>query len=287
MKIDFQLHSTYSDGYYTPTELAKFVNGQGIKVVSLTDHNTVSGLQEFQKACSGFKVKVITGLELYSKFDGRKLNLLWYNFDPSNPELHDLLRKSQIRRRQRVRKILENLIKRGYKMDINKILDKYTHYIPINHVIDEIISQSGNLNLLKKELKSSSPREEDMIKKLFFKKEVGILHESNIEAEKIFGLRKKIGGQIIYCHPAKYVMPKFEYFTKLKKAGLDGIELLSPHHTYGAIMQLQDFANKLNFITTGGSDFHRDEGQTCTIKNSSQYFNINSEMLRRIGEIIK
>jgi hypothetical protein len=286
MKIDLQLHSTYSDGYLTPTELAGFLSSQQVKVASLTDHNTVSGWGEFRQACKQYKIKAIPGLELYAKFGSKRLNLLWYNFDPAYPGLHDLLRATQVRRRQRVRNILNKLVARGYQMDVNKTLDKYNHYVPINHVIDDIVSQSRNLKRIKKELNSTAPREEDMIRRLFYKKEIGILHESNINADKIFSLRKKIGGQIVYCHPAKHNMPKFELLARLKKAGLDGIELLSPHHTYGAVMFLQEAAAKLDFITTGGSDFHLHEGGRSRLQNSGQYFQIESGLLNEINKII-
>lgn len=286
MKIDLQLHSTYSDGYLTPTELAKQMNGLGVKAAALTDHNTVSGLGEFRKACAHYKIKVIPGLELYAKISSKRFNLLWYNYDPSHPALHDMLRESQIRRRQRIRRIMMRLADRGYKLDADKILDKYNHYVPINHVVEDIISQPGNMSRIKKDFELFAPREEDMIKKLFFDKEIGVLHESNINAEKIFALRKKIGGQLIYCHPGKYNMPTIELLTRLKKLGLDGLEILSPHHTYGAIVYLQDIATRLNLITTGGSDFHRLEGSAHPIQHSGQYFAIDSNLLKGINKII-
>ncbi|MBU4375047.1 PHP domain-containing protein, partial [Patescibacteria group bacterium] len=64
MLIDLQLHSTYSDGYLTPTELAGFLAKQGVKIAALTDHNTVGGLDEFRQACRACKIKPITGVEL-------------------------------------------------------------------------------------------------------------------------------------------------------------------------------------------------------------------------------
>jgi predicted metal-dependent phosphoesterase TrpH len=55
MLIDLQFHSTYSDGYLTPTQLAQFMSKQGIKVAALTDHNTVSGINQFKKPCNKLK----------------------------------------------------------------------------------------------------------------------------------------------------------------------------------------------------------------------------------------
>jgi predicted metal-dependent phosphoesterase TrpH len=286
MLIDLQVHSTYSDGYLTPMELAKFLAKQGVKVAALTDHNTVSGLEQFKQASRAFKIKAIAGLELYVKLNNRRFNLLWYNFDPVSPDLHNLLRQSQVRRRQRMRLILEKFVNRGFKLGINKILDKYTHYVPINRVIEDIIASRENLLKIKKHLDGDLMREEEIIRRLFFKKEIGVLRESYMSIEKVFHLRKKIGGQLILGHPARYRMPKFELLKKFKKMGLDGVEIFSPHHTFSAIMAMQDMAHRLGFIETGGSDFHRPEGGYYLVQDAWQYFKIDARYLAKIEKII-
>lgn len=286
MLIDLQLHSRYSDGYLTPTELAEFVASKGIKVAAITDHNTVGGVHEFRKACKQLKVKAITGLELYVKLNNAKFNLLWYNFDETAPELHDLLRNSQIRRRRQVRNILKKLVKKGFNLEVNKILDKYNHYVPINHVVDDFISVPENLKKIKKDLKTQIPREGDVIKEYFKNKKIGILRNSFINFDRVLELRKKIGGQLVLCHPAKHNYINLKLWEKLKKIGLDGIEVLSPHHSLGAVMYIQYLAREFDFIATGGSDFHRFEGNGFPVQNSWEYYNIDSKILRRVKEII-
>lgn len=286
MLIDLQLHSNYSDGYLTPTELAKFVVGQGVKVASLTDHNTVRGLGEFKRACLKYKIKPIIGMELYVKLGTRRLNLLWYNFDRKDPGLHKVLRNSQIRRRGQVRKILTKLKRRGFKIDIEKILDKYTHYIPVNHIVDDIWSVPHNRKKIKKLLENKNPREGEIIGGLFRNKDIGKLHESYIDIKRILHLRKKIGGQLILNHPGKHNRLKRDLLISLKKIGLDGFELTSPHHSIGTVMYGQGLASELDLITTGGSDFHRHEGKNFSIQNSWQYYKIDTKHLRKVNRII-
>jgi predicted metal-dependent phosphoesterase TrpH len=117
MLIDLQLHSKYSDGFLTPSEVAQYIAAQGVKVAALTDHNTVSGIDEFKHAGRRLHIKPINGLELYVKFHSWRFNLLWYNFDEDSAELHDLLRGSQLRRRRQVRNILEKLAEQGFKLE--------------------------------------------------------------------------------------------------------------------------------------------------------------------------
>lgn len=287
MLIDLQLHSTYSDGYLSPTEVAKFIASKGVKVAALTDHNTVSGLDEFRHACQQLKIKPITGLELYIKFHARRFNILWYNFDDTSPELHNLLRASQVRRRRQVRLALNRLVKRGFKLEVDKILDKYNHYLPINHVVDEVIATRGNLKKIKRGLGIKHPREDDIIREYFRNKNIGVLHNSYIDIDWIIKLRKKIGGQLVLCHPAKNAAINLDLFQDLKNVGLDGIEKLSPHHSYGATIFIQYLAQELNLIETGSSDFHRLEGGNNPIQYSWQYYQVDSRLLRGVKKIIK
>lgn len=284
MLIDLQIHSTYSDGYLSPTELAENLKSHGIKAASLTDHNTVGGLVEFARACRKNGIKYIPGLELYVKMGSKKFNILWYNFDDGHPDLHKLLRGSQLRRRMAMRKFLEKLKTTGLNIDVYKILDKYSHYIPLNHVIDDIFSAPENRAIARKVI-GKKIREEDIINTFFYNNNLGHLHETCVEIKDVLNLRKRVGGQIILNHPGKYDHLEKNFLIKLKELGVDGIEVLSPHHSIGAVMYSQYIANELKFITTGGSDFHKFE-ENGLIKCSCNYFKIDSGYLPGVKKVI-
>ncbi|RLC38863.1 hypothetical protein DRH27_01210 [Candidatus Falkowbacteria bacterium] len=286
MLIDLQIHSTYSDGYLTPTQVAEFIKKEGIKVAALTDHNTVSGLDEFRQACLRLKIKPITGIEIYVKMHNRRFNILWYNFNDASPELHNMLRDSQRRHRRQVRILLQKLVKRGFKLDINKTLDKYNHYAPVNRIVDDLAAVPGNLKKIKNKLGVNKPREGEILAEYFHNKKIGALKNSYIDIDKIIKLRNKIGGQIVLCHPAKHGYASRDFLKELKFFGIDGIEVLSPHHSYGAVMNLQHLARELNLFETGGSDFHRFEGDRARIQYSWQYYGIDSGLLRGVERII-
>jgi predicted metal-dependent phosphoesterase TrpH len=267
-------------------ELVKFMAGQGVKIAALTDHNTVRGIEEFKIACRENKIKPITGLELYVKIKNKKFNLLWFNFDSNNPELHKILRETQARRRARARGILEKLTQYGFKININQILDKYNHYIPLNGLVDELLKVNFNRLKIKKELGVKKPREDEIIREYFYNKKIGRLHESYVNIERIIKLRKKIGGQLVLNHPGKYNQLKKDFLIKLKNLGFDGIEVFSPHHSLGALMYAQFIARELGFLMTGGSDFHRSEENNFLIRNSWNYFKIDSKFLEGVKKII-
>jgi len=286
MLIDLQLHSTYSDGYLTPTELADFLARRDIQVASLTDHNTVGGRDEFHQACKERGIQAINGVEIYARLNSTRFNLLWYKFDEKDPELHDLLRDSQVRRRRQVRRILNRLVKLGFKIEVEKVLDKYNHYIPINHIVDEVLSEPENEAKVKQELNSGIVREGDVIGHYFRNKEIGTLNETYIDVEKVIKLRNRIGGKLILNHPGKHGQLRLRLWSRLRDMGFDGVEVLSPHHNYGAIMYMQALARKYDFIETGGSDFHKFEGNNYPVQSAWDYFKIESGHLRSIRDII-
>jgi len=286
MTIDLQFHSTYSDGYLAPAQLARFVAGQGVKVASLTDHNSLAGQAEFKKASAQYKIKTIPGLELYVKVGHRRINVLWYNYNAEAPELHKILLETQNRRRRNVRAKLLQLQKLGFRLEVEAILSKFPEYIPLNRLADELFASAYNQKKIKRDLGLKNPREEDLLSEYFFNKQSGALRDAYISLERVLKLKKKVGGQIIFCHPGHYNKMRGNIVPRLKKMGLDGLELLSPHHSHEAIMYIQHLADEFDFITTGGSDFHKFESPNKKIRSSAQWFKIDSKYLRKIAKVI-
>ncbi len=284
MLIDLQTHSTYSDGYLTPIKLVDFLSQNNVAIASLTDHNTVRGQQQFYKACKEKNIKTIPGLEVYVKLNHKRFNILWYNYQDDH-RLHKMLRDSQIRRRNNVRRILNRL---DFNLDVEKTLDKYTKYIPINHVIDDILEDPDNRKKIKKELDIEEIRIKDIVDNYLRNKDIGILRESYIDIKRILKLKEKIGGVIVLNHPGKHRNQLNDDFVdRLKSLGMEGIEKMSPHHSYGDIMSIQYLARRYDLIETGGSDFHISAGHNYPLQNSWEYFAIEDEQLRGIQKIIE
>lgn len=282
MLIDLQLHSTYSDGYLTPAALAGFLASRGVKIAALTDHHSIAGLDEFKRSCAAKKIKAIAGLELYASWKGRKFSLLWYNFNENSPELHQLLLQSQIRRRRQAWLALVKLKKGGLSIDPDKLLEKFSHYIPLNRLADQINLNRKNHNLLAGE----RPNHSETIKRLFKNPALGIFNESRVYFEHVLKLRRRLGGQLILNHPARYNKLDEKFIADLKKAGLDGLEMISPHHSITAVMRAQLLVSRYKLIASGGSDFHLSQPGRMKLKNCYDYFRIDAKYLPGVEKII-
>src|SRR5665811_508727 len=87
MFADLHLHTHFSDGTYTPRELAAQARAHGLAAVALTDHDTVEGCTPMALACEQEGLEFITGTELTAEVDDKELHLIGYLIDTSNPRL--------------------------------------------------------------------------------------------------------------------------------------------------------------------------------------------------------
>lgn len=80
-KGDFHIHSTESDGEFKPGEIVLLAKDRHLDIISITDHNTVSGNMQAIKVGKIYGVKVIPGIELSTRYKGNRVHILGYFCD--------------------------------------------------------------------------------------------------------------------------------------------------------------------------------------------------------------
>ncbi len=286
MKIDLQLHSLYSDGYHTPAQLVRMLKVQGIKVASLTDHNTTAGQKEFQRACVKHGIKAIPGLELYVSYKGRDFNLLWYNYQIDSANLQKMLESTWKRRRAFAERVDTRLKRLGFRFNLSKFIKAHPYYLPVNHWVDVLWRSTYNRGLIKKILVGLESGEDNIIRHCFYPKVGASFKEARVSLTRVLKLRKEIGGQLILCHPGLNNKLKNDLLINLFDAGIDGAEMLSPHHSYSTVIYLSKEIRKGKFIATGGSDFHKTAPNGLSPRYAWQWFNVDSKYLYNVHKII-
>lgn len=285
MKIDLQLHSLYSDGYHTPAQLARMLKVNKIKVASLTDHNTTAGQKEFKKACHKHGIKTIPGLELYVRYKGKTFNLLWYNYQLDSPDLQKMLESTWRRRRRFAERVSLRLKRLGLRFNLQKFIADHPYYLPVNHWNDILWRSPQNRRVIKR-IMSDNEKEENFLRYCFYPKTGARFQEARVSLTRILKLKKQIGGQLIFCHPGLNNKLKNNLLEILIEAGIDGVELLSPHHSYSTIFYLSSAIKKYKLIATGGSDFHRAGELGTKTRYAWNWFNIDSDYLPNIKKVI-
>ena len=138
-------------------------------------------------------------------------------------------------------------------MDENKILDKYSHYIPLNHIIDDVQRIADNRKKIAKRLGTASPREEEIIKHFFANRKINKLEECYIDLGRILTLRKKIGGQIVLNHPGKFKRIDKDFIARLKKLKYHFVDpeegdLACGYRGVGRMADISKIADKISSV---------------------------------------
>src|SRR5205814_5305279 len=87
MTADLHLHTTFSDGTYSPEEVVREAKRHGLATIALTDHDTVEGCARMADACAAAGIEFIPGSELTAEAEGRELHILGYYLDTHDPGL--------------------------------------------------------------------------------------------------------------------------------------------------------------------------------------------------------
>jgi len=109
LSIDLHTHSNHSDGTLTPAALVQRAVAAGVQVLALTDHDTVSGLQEARHESLGTGLDLVPGVEISALWRAQSIHILGLWIDPAAPELRRQLAAQEERRRQRMRKMCARL----------------------------------------------------------------------------------------------------------------------------------------------------------------------------------
>lgn len=265
MLNDLHIHSSFSDGAFTPEELLKIAEEKGIRCISITDHDTLNAYDSFRVDASS-PVRVIPGLEVSTYYKGRELHLLSYFHDPFHEELRELLEKIKTDRVDRYDRIMENLRNLGLDLPTDlPPLDSYGRA----HIAKMLVSQ-GHV----KSFQDAFDIYLD-VDKLAYEKRF------KIDTREAIPLLVRAGGIPALAHPGEklYNLHFEELLKELKAAGLLGIEVYHPSHKKELSNRLYGLARKYGLCITGGSDFHGYRNGSTDILGR---FGVNDKLLKRL-----
>jgi len=243
----------------TPTELVNHCKKEGLTTIAITDHDTVDHIEEAMDAGRSAGVDVFTGTELTVEFGGVEMvHLLAYDFDEKNKELCDYLKKFQVERDDRSRKMIANLQKLGLKISWEELQSRVAGVATKRHVKNLVYEKADNLEILQR-LGVASP--EEFSKKLTARGKPADPGEwKKIDLAEAVKLVKGAGGSCSIAHPAysfrQYAKDHPDYLAELKMLGVDAIEVFYGFHTKEEAEYLFAKAKELKMSMTAGSDFH-------------------------------
>ena len=256
--FDLQIQSSASDGKYSPRELVKRAADLKLKVIALTDHDTVSGLPEALSAGEDYGVEVIGGIEISATDATGEMHILGFGVDHKNPALLQALEEARKARIGRAKEIVRRLQRAGFSISYEDVLRYATGFsVGRPHIAQAVLSNSENKKLLGEISDVGS-----FIRAYLTSGKETYISTEHISVRSAISLIRQARGVAVWSHPALH----FEDFDKLERAlkkfidfGIEGIEVFNPAHTEVQIKFLNGLAAKYGILRTAGSDFHTDE----------------------------
>src|SRR3954453_19103503 len=107
-RADLHVHTTFSDGTYTPAEIVALARRSGLAALAVTDHDTLDGIAPARQA-AGAALEIISGVEITTEFRGRELHLLGYFVRADDGPLRLALARLSAHRAERFREMVRRL----------------------------------------------------------------------------------------------------------------------------------------------------------------------------------
>ncbi len=248
MRVDLHVHTTESDGTWTPQEVVREAVQRGLKAIAITDHDTTAGIRAAQEnAPEG--LEVVPGIEINAAApDGADIHILGLWIDPEHPALQeqlDILRRSRIERTEKILSLLRGL---GIAITLDDVL-KYAQ--------EEVVSRSHIASvLLDKEVVSSKA---EAFQRLIGEGCPAYVPRYKVEPARAVKLILTAGGVPVLAHPG--LLPNLDVLPVLVEAQLVGLEVIHPSHSEEQTAYYLDLARRYGLLPSGGSDCHGPGGK--------------------------
>jgi len=265
IKADLHTHSNYSDGSLSPAQLVDLSLNSGIKILGITDHDNVYGLDEAVERGKQIGVQVIPGLEFSADFFGKEIHILAYFIDYKNSKLIEFLSVLRKKRLNRSKQILEKLNVLGCNFKINSVFENLNNSISVGRPhIAMLLVKEGFVNSYN-----------DAFNKYLGDDKPAYIKKPNPPADEIIKLISETGGLSFLAHPGKNF--RDELLQEIINMGIDGIETIHPSHSEQDTDYFTSIASENFLLTSGGSDFHG--GLKNDIKNFGKYFVSENDLI--------
>lgn len=249
IRADLHIHTYYSDGLLSPNEVAATAKRNGLNLISVTDHDTVSAYGEVKKACGDTGLKCVKGIEVSAYSNGVKLHTLGYNFKQTE-EMEKFLKELYDGSFARTREILKKLKAVGVNLTLEEVLaERKKENTPLHGMF---IARAGC-----KKGYSATPF--SFYAKYLNRGCAGFSDIGRPSPERTVEIISLSGGAVSLAHPQRVEMEKEELFNlikSLKDRGLYGIEGVYSSHTKSETEYYKEIARELGLEITGGSDTH-------------------------------
>jgi 3',5'-nucleoside bisphosphate phosphatase len=271
--IDLQMHTTFSDGTWTPEQLMDYLVHEQFGLVAITDHDRLDTAAALQQLAVEKQLPLLTAVEISASWKGEPTDVLCYGFEPGQNALQDLAQSIAHRQRENTREVCENLRKIGISF-------------PNQHELDSLLAQPSAqqphalVALLKKlGYGTGEPSAGKIIT------DAGFFWVTHDIAE-VCDAAHRSGAVCLIAHPGRgdgFTRYDAHLLDELRReVPIDGFEVYYPAHTPEQIVMYREYAQTHRLLTSSGSDSHGPEKKP--IKYRAE---LSRDLLERLGVHVK
>lgn len=244
-KVDLHTHSDFSDGTCSPEEVVRAALKSGAGVYALTDHDTTDGVRRAEAVCREHRILFTPGVEISTR-EHDYLHFTGYNLNLNDKAFQDFLAQNRQNRRERIRQIIRQLAQAGVDITDEDVFSRAPNTVSRAHVADAL-----------KAKKIVSSRQEGF-RRYLVPGQPGYVPSAGVTAIEAIRHIKRAGGIAVIAHPG--IVAEHWNFPAWTEAGLDGVEVFYPAHTFTMKQDLLAITRKYGLLATAGSDYHGPQG---------------------------
>lgn len=243
MKADLHVHSSASDGTLSPSDLVALALRRGLRVLAITDHDSVEGVPEALAAAEDTDLILIPALELSAVENGRDVHVLGYFVRHHDQELAAALDKMRGARLKRAETMVDLLARAGFALDLETVLELSDGgSVGRSHVARALVA-GGHAETVR-----------DAFERLIGRDRPFYVAKDATSAAEAIGIIRSAGGVAVVAHPG--VNRLDDLVPGMLRSGLGGIEAYHADHTDEQRRLYAQMAADAGVLATGGTDFH-------------------------------
>jgi predicted metal-dependent phosphoesterase TrpH len=252
--IDLHTHTLRSDGLLTPIELASDAAAAGVRLLSITDHDTLAGVRELARGALPPGLEILPGIELNAvageRLDLRdeEIHILGLGVDPDDDELEATLARQRESRRTR----FDRMVTRLRELDM-----------PIEDALEQLPSTDDDDALGRPRVaramiaKGYADSVEDCFQRFLSRGRPAYVPREGLDPFEAIRTTVAAGGVPVLAH-FREAPTRLPLLRELIGAGLRGLEVFYRTYDQDTVELLRSVAGRLGLVATGGSDYHGD-----------------------------
>jgi 3',5'-nucleoside bisphosphate phosphatase len=246
LRIDLHLHTTASDGRLRPSALVALAAHAGLRVMSVTDHDTVAGLAEARQAADVHGLRLVNGIEITAVDFGRDVHVLGYFFDAADADFARFLEAQRAARIERVREIAVRLQSLNCAIDVDALLAATPaasgRSVGRPLVADALVAAGHAVD------------RRDAFDRLLGNDRPAFVPRCGPDVARVVEAIAKAGGVASLAHPG--LVGVDDRIPAYAASGLSAIEVRHRDHSPSDEARYRRLAGTLDLAVSGGSDFH-------------------------------